>query len=31
VVIGIVGGLYNLVKTSMAAMREAGKDDEKRD
>jgi F0F1-type ATP synthase assembly protein I len=31
VVIGIGGGLYNLVKTSLAAMREAGDDDEKRD
>ena len=31
VAIGIVGGLYNLVKTSLAAMREAGDDDEKRD
>jgi F0F1-type ATP synthase assembly protein I len=31
VVIGIVGGLYNLVKTSLAAMREAGNDDEKRE
>jgi F0F1-type ATP synthase assembly protein I len=31
VVIGIVGGLYNLVKVSMAAMREAENDDEKRD
>jgi len=28
VVIGIVGGLYNLVKESMAAMREAGRDDQ---
>ena len=31
VVIGIVGGLYNLVKQSLAAMREAGKDDENRE
>ena len=31
VVIGIVGGLYNLVKTSLAAMREAEDNDEKRD
>jgi F0F1-type ATP synthase assembly protein I len=32
VLIGIVGGLYNLIKESMAAMREAGNDDdEKRD
>ena len=30
VVIGIGGGLYNLVKVSMAAMREAEDDDEKR-
>ena len=31
VVIGIVGGLYNLVKQSLAAMREAGDDDRKGD
>ena len=31
VVIGLVGGLYNLIKQSMAAMREAGDDDRKRD
>ena len=31
VVIGLVGGLYNLIKESMAAMREAGDDDRKRD
>lgn len=31
VLIGIVGGLYNLVKTSLAAMREAEDNDEKRD
>ena len=31
VAIGIVGGLYNLVKESLAAMREAGKDDERRE
>ena len=30
VAIGIVGGLYNLVKTSLAAMREAEDNDEKR-
>jgi F0F1-type ATP synthase assembly protein I len=27
VVIGIVGGLYNLVRESLAAIREAGRDD----
>ena len=31
VIIGLVGGLYNLVKVSLAAMREAEKNDEKRD
>jgi ATP synthase protein I len=32
VIIGIVGGLYNLIKESLAAMREAENDDhEKRD
>lgn len=31
VAIGIVGGLYNLIKESMAAMREAGDDDRKGD
>jgi hypothetical protein len=31
VIIGIVGGLYNLIKESMAAMRKAGDDDRKRD
>ncbi len=31
VVIGIVGGLYNLVKESLAAVREAGDDDARRD
>ena len=29
--IGLVGGLYNLVKQSLAAMREAGDDDRKGD
>jgi F0F1-type ATP synthase assembly protein I len=31
VIIGIVGGLYNLIKESLAAMRKAGDDDRKRD
>ena len=31
VLIGLVGGLYNLIKQSLAAMREAGNDDAKRD
>lgn len=31
VVIGIVGGLYNLIKESLAAMRDAGNDDRNRD
>jgi F0F1-type ATP synthase assembly protein I len=31
VIIGIVGGLYNLIKESLAAMRKAGEDDRKRD
>ena len=31
VFIGLGGGLYNLIKQSLAAMREAGNDDEKRD
>jgi F0F1-type ATP synthase assembly protein I len=31
VVIGLVGGLYNLVRESLAAMRQAGDDDSKRD
>jgi len=30
VVIGIVGGLYNLVKESLAAVREAKRDDDSR-
>jgi F0F1-type ATP synthase assembly protein I len=30
VVIGLVGGLYNLVKESLEAVREAGSDDEAR-
>lgn len=30
VVIGIVGGLYNLVKQSLAAVREAGTEDKER-
>ena len=30
VFIGIVGGLYNLVKESLAAMRQAGDDDARR-
>jgi F0F1-type ATP synthase assembly protein I len=31
VILGIVGGLYNLIKESLAAMRKAGDDDRKRD
>ena len=31
VVIGLVGGLYNLIRESLAAMRQAGDDDRKRD